>query len=69
MWSEDEADDRKPTHPLPRSTAWWISQSQLQGARFWTGTYAEGRGVEATACSRNDRYGMSDSIGSTGYSK
>jgi len=31
--SEEEADDKKPGHPLARSTAWWISQRQQQGAR------------------------------------
>ena len=40
---------------LARLTAWWISQSQQQGARFWTGTHAERRGMGATACSRNER--------------
>ena len=55
MWSEDEADDGKPSHPLARSTAWWISQSQQRGARFRTGTHAERRGMGATACSRNER--------------
>jgi len=30
---------------LHRSNAWWISQSQQQGARFWTGTYAKGHGM------------------------
>jgi hypothetical protein len=33
---------------LARLTAWWISQSQQQGARFWTGTHAERRGMGAT---------------------
>jgi hypothetical protein len=45
----------KPSHPLARLTAWWISQSQQQGARFWTGTHAERRGMGATYCSRNGR--------------
>ena len=59
MWSEDEVDDGKPSHPLARSTAWWISQSQQQGACFWTGTHAERCGMGATACSQNDGFGMS----------
>jgi hypothetical protein len=51
MWSEDEADDGKPSHPLARSTAWWISQIQQHGF-FWTGTHAERRGMGATASIR-----------------
>ena len=51
----------KSSHSLARLTAWWISQSQQQGARFWTGTHAERRGRGATDCSRNVGFGMSAS--------
>jgi hypothetical protein len=47
MWSVDEADDGRPSHSLAQ-----------QGARFWTGTHAERRGMGATVYSRNESYGM-----------
>jgi hypothetical protein len=56
MWSEDESDDGSlAIPPLARLTAWWISQCQQQGARFWTGTHADWREMGATDCSRNER--------------
>jgi hypothetical protein len=48
----------KPSHPLARLTAWWISQCQQQSARFWTGTHADRRGMGVTDCSHNVGYGM-----------
>jgi hypothetical protein len=66
MWSEDEADDGKPSHPLARSTAWWISQIQQHGF-FWTGTHAERRGMGATACSRNDGFGIYKGLRHSNY--